>query len=88
MPKRMLSAGKRMRLKVTQPVESYPDYLRRVGGDHAASGMEFTAQDYEEAATLIDDMKELIDYLNQMAKPDAHSMLAARVQQVLKRVTR
>lgn len=35
-------------------VESYADYLRRVGADYAESGSEFTAEDYTTAAKVID----------------------------------
>lgn len=44
------------------PAETFPEYLRRVGGDHAESGMEYTAKDYTDAAERIETLeKQLSD---------------------------
>lgn len=41
-------------------MESYTDYLRRVGADYADSGSEFTADDYREAARTIDGLASVL----------------------------
>lgn len=39
------------------PAETFPGYLRRVGADHAESGMEYTAKDYTDAAKRIETLE-------------------------------
>lgn len=49
--------------KARKPVETYPNYLRRVGADYKASGSEFTAEDYFKSADVIEKLsKHLMAY--------------------------
>ena len=51
-----MSAAKKSKAKKAN-VETFPQYLRRVGGDYAESGSEFTAEDYRKAAVRIEDLE-------------------------------
>lgn len=46
--------------KLEVPNETYVQYLRRVGDDHAQSEMIYTAQDYHTAALYIEKLIELV----------------------------
>lgn len=66
--------------KDSVPIETFPQYLKRLASDLRDSGHEFTAQDFEESADLIEDLySALVQYAGPLRRNTALLNLGKRV---------
>ena len=62
--------------------ETFPEYLRRVAADHAESGHEHTAEDYEEAALRLSGAAVALRAIAAIAKTTGGSPEAVRIVEI------